>query len=488
MASAPRSAVLGVAASLVVFLAASLFSNLALPPRGTADSLSHLDYAYQVSQGRLPETHGFYVSYDGPPSRHLERTERRQFASAHPPLFYAVASVVEGGALEDGQWPTAVARIRALNTVLGVGTLLIIAWAAWRLGGRRRAQLVIVSCALAGLVYPFVRHSADVYSDLLVTFLSTAAIALAAVALREGPRRGHVALLAVVCAAGMATKATFVITLVAVLGALAAAYVFEDGGPRWRRSGRAGLACGIVLLASIMSSGWFYLRNHEQSGSWFRSTPKAPLLGRTEMSIFDVLTSADFYLVIPRGLLGTVDWWHTPFDNAALSLAIVVVCVTALGVWLHRDQRWRAVARDRRLLLVIGLMAAELIGLQIAQLQQAVGWGGYNFRYFLPGLLPIVLLLGLGVLAFERWAGVAAAAITGLLAVGVVVNAAWYLGRGRYVDFAPDSGWVDQLGLAADSNGASRGILVGLVVVMAVGIVTVAWAITASAAEVDPKG
>lgn len=91
-------------------------------------------------------------------------------------------------------------------------------------------------------------------------------------------------------------------------------------------------------------------------------------------------------------------------------------------------------------------------------------------------------------LAFERWAGVVAAAIAGLLAAGVVVNAAWYLGRGRYVDFAPDSGWVDQLGLAADSNGASRAILVGLVVVMAVGIVTVACAITASAAEVDPKG
>ena len=220
MASAPRSAVLGVGRQPRGVPRRIALQQPRPAPRGTADSLSHLDYAYQVSQGRLPETHGFYVSYDGPPSRHLERTERRQFASAHPPLFYAFASVVEGGALEDGQWPTAVARIRALNTVLGVGTLLIIAWAAWRLGGRRRAQLMIVSCALAGLVYPFVRHSADVYSDLLVTFLSTAAIALAAVALREGPRRGHVALLAVVCAAGMATKATFVITLVAVLGAI----------------------------------------------------------------------------------------------------------------------------------------------------------------------------------------------------------------------------------------------------------------------------
>ena len=190
-----------------------------------------------MSQGRLPETHGFYVSYDGPPSRHLERTERRQFASAHPPLFYALASVVEGGALEDGQWPTAVARIRALNTVLGVGTLLIIAWAAWRLGGRRRAQLMIVSCALAGLVYPFVRHSADVYSDLLVTFLSTAAIALALV----GRARAAGTWPSWRCAAGMATKAT--------------------GETRTVRMGRydvqplgGGAACLGMLLFSLLAS------------------------------------------------------------------------------------------------------------------------------------------------------------------------------------------------------------------------------------------
>jgi len=482
MATATRSTRLGVAASLVMFLGASVFSNLTLPPRGTADSLSHLDYTYQVSQGRLPETHGFYVSYGAAPTNDLVRSGHRQFASAHPPLFYALASVVEGGAIEEGRWPAAVTRIRAFNTLLGVGTLLTIAWAAWHLGGRRRAELAIVSCALAGLAYPFVRHSADVYNDLLITFLSTAAVALAAVVLREGPRRRHVALLAVLSAAGMATKATFAITLVVVLAALAAAYALEDTRP-WRRWWRAGVACSIVVLASISSSGWFYLRNHEQSGSWFRSTPKAPLVGRLRMSISDVLTSADVFLVVPRGLLGTIRWEVTVLDNSFLSLAIVVVCTAALGAWLRRDQRWRALVRDRRLLLVIGAMTAQLVGLQLAQVQQAVGWGGLNFRYFLPGLLPIVLFLGLGVLAFERWAGVAAAAVTAVLALGIVINAPWQLSRSRYRNDAPGAGWLDRLEVAAASNGASLGLLLVLVVVMAVGLVTVAWSITASAAD-----
>ncbi len=269
MESVPRATWLGIAASVALYLGAALYAAVTLPWKGTADAFAHMDYVYQVHHRTIPEPFGYAYRKVPPQQFNVPNPDANpQWVSSHPPLFYAVASLVMGEKLDVGEWRGAMARGRLLNVFFGLCCVLTLAWAGWRLGGRHRAKLAVALPAIAGCWPTFIRFSAEVYNDVLVALCSVAAIAISCVMLREGFSGRRLVVLAVACACGMAAKATFVFAL-----ALAVAALFVVLVVRWWRSAPPWLAllesaaasAGFAIIA-VLPTSWFYLHNYRLSG------------------------------------------------------------------------------------------------------------------------------------------------------------------------------------------------------------------------------
>src|SRR5690606_36690610 len=111
-----------------------------IPWRGTADAFAHMDYVNQVHHGRIPQPNGYAYRLVSPRKFNVGNPDTtRQWASAHPPLFYAIASLPMGRALDEGCWQAAMARGRALNLAVGGLVVLALEGAGLLLSGRRRA-------------------------------------------------------------------------------------------------------------------------------------------------------------------------------------------------------------------------------------------------------------------------------------------------------------------------------------------------------------
>jgi len=380
----------GLAAALVAFASITCIAIVALPLTGTSDSLYHLDYVYQLHNGHIPAPYGLEFTFSGQPS-----AGSRQYASAHPPLFYAVAGLVAGTDLNPDGWGSAVLRIRLLNLAFGCLTVIACAWVAALSTKEGRRTFVIGTAAMAPLATSFVLFSADVYNDVLLTLLATASLALALKCMRFGTTWARVTALSVVMAAGMLTKATFVIVLIVCAGAVVVSVVTDhqrDQGA-WARSWRALVHTAPTILVPLIASGRFYLHNYALSGSWMRSTPKVPVANRSRRGLQQVLHDPDFYTVFPGRFLGNTAVHVGPLTNQTIALSVFACCVLVLLIWTGRNARRWAAATDTRWVFIRLAPGGVLAGLTLAQLSHAVGYGALNFRYFLPSLVLIGLVL-----------------------------------------------------------------------------------------------
>lgn len=445
----------GVAAAMLLYICAVAFSAATLPWRGTADAFAHMDYVYQIHHGQIPEPNGYAYRLVSPRKFNVGNPDTtRQWASAHPPLFYALASLPMGSELDAGRWEMAMARGRALNMVLGAGCVLALAWAGWSLGGRRRARLAVALPLVGGCLPPFVRFSAEVYNDILVTLLSIVAVVLACQVLLRGAARTRCLLLAVTCALGMASKATFVFALVIAMAALALRML---GGTRasWPlRVTKAAAASFALAAAAFLPNAWFFLRNATASGSWFRSSVKEALQGRVEKSLFDVLGDDTFWLLVPRSLLGS-RWEGFWPHNQQLSILVTIACAAGL-LSLAVHNRWpQRLLAGEPLAWAWVLVALHFAGLMLAQLQQATGWGQYNVRYFLPALLSLSAFLVAAPAASGRSAPWLVPPLAALMAFSGVRYTFAYLDR-AYASLAKgEDSWTRMLA-AVDGNGLSH--------------------------------
>jgi hypothetical protein len=253
-----------------------------------------------------------------------------------------------------------------------------------------------------------------------VTTLSILALALTARMLLRGLTRPSLLALAVICVLGVGTKATFVLTLaMAATGVVVAALLHRDGSRR--RALLRGVAWATALaVPPVLAWGWFYQRNYRLSGSWYVSTPKeTPLGGRPYRSTLDNLTSLDFYLIIPHGLVGRATDTFVSFARGASTVVFAVACALTLLVLVARLLRRRL--PRLAVVLVLGLLVAHLAGSYVLQLSHATGYGAYNWRYFLPSTPTIAMILAVGLVGLGRWSAVAlpafVAALFGLNAV-----------------------------------------------------------------------
>ncbi|WP_353828590.1 hypothetical protein [Agromyces sp. SYSU T0242] len=433
-----RIAIVGVALVALGFLLAAAFAAGTLPWRGTADAYEHLDYVYQVHLGNLPEPTGHALE---PARWNIGDTrieEGRQYASAHPPLYYWLAAALVGPLLDDGRLVAAVAAIRGLNVALGLAGLIAMAWGGWVVGRRWRAPLAIAVPMAGAFSYAYLRFSAEVYNDMLLTAVSITTVVLAIRILQAGPRPRLMVALSALCVVGMGTKATFVLVLaLAVVAVFVGAMLRGRGRPAVRVLRATGLSA-VPVVAAAAAFGWFYARNVALSGSWYRSTPVAQVGDREYRGLFENLADPRFYGIVPEGLFGK--WARTvseaaPAGSAILFIAGATTTIVVVVVLLAR--------RGRRLDHVTGwtiaILAAHLVGQYALQLSHSTGYGQYNVRYFLPATLSFAVLMAFGVTVLRPTRAIAApAAAVVMMVMSVVSMAALELG--------PDAVGADPVG------------------------------------------
>lgn len=412
--AAPRGRELAsilVAVFAVTAVAAFVAVNLGW--RGTHDSYFHLDYAYQLWHGHLPAPDGTEMPYlDNSP--YGPSDTMRQFASAHPPLYYALIAPVVGPLVDSGHVVAAIAAVRAINVGIATALAFTLAVCGWRFGGGQRERWAVALPIVVGMTSTLAHFSGDTYHDVLLTLLATVTWAVAADAIARRPGWGHAVAMAIPVALGMATKATFAVVVVTAVLALLIGNLKHDG-VSWRSALAACLKAATVGAAALASTGWFFVRNYMLSGSWARSSEKAPLQGRELRTVADNLGDPHFYLILPERLLGNTAWPDAFPINFAVSLLAVAAGIV-IALW-----RFRPLVASRRTLPFIALALLAIGGHYAAQLYHAVGYGSYNVRYFFPVLPLIGVVLAVPIVAAARWRLMAAVAGTGLVGA-VVVN------------------------------------------------------------------
>lgn len=385
----------------VVFVSAAIAAGTLLPWSGTADAYDHLDYVVQVHNGSLPDA----VGHEWKPDGHLgsnRSEESRQFASAHPPLYYALGAAVAGGLLESSDWQRGVLAMRGVTALFGLVGLAGLAWIGWGIGGRDRHRWAVGLPLIGGLFFPYLRFSTEPYNDVPLAAVSLLAIALCIHQLRFGPRLWSIISLTGLAAAGMGLKSTFVLTLAGICLTLGVVTFLHVRGRIPQRLGVATAVSGLPFAASALAWGWFYLLNAERSGFWYRSSPKDPVGNRSDKSLTDNLTNPDFYLVVPRGLIGRGSSDIATF-NASLSLVLFVLLVMATVTALVISRTRYGRLRSRWIVLIGFALLAHLAGSYALQLSHATGFGAFNARYFLPSVATIAALVVAGVLWGRFW-------------------------------------------------------------------------------------
>lgn len=441
----------GIGVALLLYLALAVCAAMTLPWRGSLDSMSHMDYVYQVHHGRLPEPFGTqYRKVEPRKAEDPNRPKTHHLTASHPPLFYFIASFPMGRLLDVGHWQQAVWRGRLLNIGIGLSCLLALAWAGWRLGGASRERLAIALPAVVGTSAIFVRLSADIYNDLLVALLSILVITLSCLLVREGVRRRYLVALVVLGALGMATKATFIFALVIAIGATFLAVYWDGDHSEGRRLLRAAGKSALMSAIMILPSFGFYLGNYRLSGSWFLASPKMQVQSRVEFTAVDVLTNEKYWLLMPSGLLGGK--WGSNWNQWSLWLS--ALCALGLLYLVISRGAWRHLLHLDRIALVWMLPVVHFAGLMFAQFHHKVGWGALNFRYLIPALLTIGLFLAIPAVAWRRFSGIFVGAICAIMAAAAPAGAMAYLDL-RYPQIARGQSSWDRLLEAAELNGFS---------------------------------
>lgn len=446
-ASVPSVVRLGWKGGLLAVVGAMVFATGALPLPGSADTYWHLDYTYQLSHLDLPEPRD--PEWIMPGSTNPQPAgDGFHLTASHPPLFYTLSIPVLGPLYDNAPLWVIVYAARMLNMTFAVGLFAAVAWLTWNLGGRLRDPLTIAAPALVGMFIPVSHAAGDYYNDILLTLFAVVALGIGGLMLRDGPSRSKVIALSVVSSLGMATKATFLLTLVAVLTAMTVATLWHGDGSVARRVRDAVTRAALVIAAPIVFVGWFYYRNYTLSGSPLSTVGKLPVGNRTERTLSDVVATVGVYDEFPSGWFGVGQWSAFGTTNHAIAMTIVAIgaALTVIyAVWSRPSAAmWWFVA----------MLAGHVIGLQGAQMYHAIGWGQIHWRYYMQGAFALAALMIVGALGLWRRLGpVLVAAVISVTAYVVAYDRAIYVGRRfRQESWGDAEGFAVLPHLAADAG------------------------------------
>ncbi len=424
---------------------------------GTGDTVHHVDYIWRLHNGDIPKrTDG--IQY--PPFVKLGG-QKPQIESANPPLFYALQAPLIGPLLNQDHWEKAIAVGRAINIFIGVICIIVLAWAGWLFGGRRREMFAVAVPALSVMTYRFTRLNLDYSVDALLLVFSTLSIIFIYKLLQNGLQKKYLAVLTLLSVAGMATKGPYIMFLGVTLLAIILASVVHGKKSTVKNILSGSAISAAILVITLICIGWFYyFWNYKVYGNWFTARPPEYRGNREVKSFHEVITSTSLWFI-----------FYTGYAKAIAVSAAITSFATA-GILIVKKSGIKKLLSDKPLHLTALLMALATIGIFATQIQHAVGIGAYNFRYMLPAMLPIALLMTYGLLEFKRARGqlvalaAAAAGYTSILAVASSSTLA-----DRVSGFESADGNVNKLLTATSSNGLSDSILYILLGLCAIGAI-----------------
>ena len=428
---------IGLSGAIVSFISGTGLYAISLPGRGTGDSLLHLDYAWQVSHGELPE---FAEGTQAP----IGRSYQIQYVSQHPPLYYMLLAPLVRGPLDNGHFGLAVGLARTFTIGIGILCILSFAWAGWVLGGSYKAVMSVTLPAIATSFVPFVKVSGDIMNDTLVIFATTVSLTLSVLLIKHGFRRRYLTSLLLACMIGMAARATFISALGLVFVAIIIAGLIHTKGNFWQRSFKTVASIMLILALVSASIGWFYWHNQQISGSWYRSGPQnwvAETQGRPYKSLSTVLNSG-IWKMLPQRLYGNpwrgfVTVAQVPI-NILISEVVFIAASSSSLIWLLRK---KAIPKKPIITFSIaGILIAQVILVYAQQIVHATGYGSINVRYLLPVWLPLSFILTMGVLGWQRLRGIPAMLLIVLNWIMVLGNTAWFL-ESRFNNVKTTNAW-----------------------------------------------
>lgn len=410
---------IGVGGVLLSFLAATMLYSSAILPKGrTADTLLHLDYAWQVSHGDLPQF------WQGPEAPIETRIPSVQFVSQHPPLFYVILAPFVGPSIDSGEWIRAVKIARLVNTLLGVLTVLALAWGGWVFGGKYKKVLAIATAAIGASMMQFIRVSGDIFNDTIAITFSTLALTLAALIIKDGPKRNYLIASGVVSLLGMSSRASFISSFGLLLVSIVVGHLIHIKKHKIRKSA---LSLIMIIMFVLIGIGWFYNRNHNLSGDWHRSAPKSWITkfsNRQYKTLSQVVTSPNLWTMLPERMYGST------FAPKVVRTEIpkLILIISLAGILFGYRNNLKDIVRRKNLhqLWLPGLLAVQVVLVYGEQVVHAVGYGAFSFRYILPALLPISIFMGAGLLAWSKRGWLVMVSVI-LAYTMVLFNIAYYL-------------------------------------------------------------
>lgn len=448
----PKAMLAGVGAVILLYVGTAGIITAAVPVdiSHSGDTRWHIDYIWRVYNGDVPRLN------DGmqyPPFVASSGKRHFQPASNHPPLFYALNAPFIGPLLEKGDWKEAVVLARATNIFIGVLCIVALAWAGWLYGGRRGPLFAVALPAIGALAYRFTTLNVVYGQDALLVLLAILTFIVIYKLIKNGLHTRYGLALAALGAAGMATKAGyFAMLATAFIGLLVAAWLHAKQNRRQELI-RASVYIGVITLAVVVAVAWFYyFRNYQTTGTWFRASPDDYTGGREYKSLARVVFGAPLR-----------ELFYAKFaQNTGLSIALTsFVLAGFLGV---KRLQAKKLLRDKTRVALFAVLISSVLIVLAAQVTFAVGYGAVNFRYLLPVLLPISLFIAYGLLEFKWARGQFIAGASILLGITTIFPAMVFL-----PGLSEVKPRLSELLAALAANGTSNLVLAALLAAFALG-------------------
>jgi hypothetical protein len=344
----------GPLAVTLAFFILGLLNLIFVPPFVPRDESSHVTYALDLMHGTIPRVDDVNPK-DAIPGLEPLRT----WTANHPPLFYALATVPLKASEAIDDPVLGVRGMRFINLAFGAIAVLMAGSIGALLLPRRPEAPILASCGL-GLAGSVPDLFGVAYNDGLGVAAGVSILVVALRILREGPSRRLLIALALLAAVGSLSRFTAFMPI-GFAAVLAAIGVYLHAGeriaataralrPSSRRLLQAGAVFCLPFAAAAIASGWWYLRNRREYGSFTGTSFIIHMQGRHPHSGYLTVLKLGWFwrkmhddiwgAYVRSGSLAPMPRW---IPETATAIGIVCLLV-AFG-------RWWAVGRPRPALI-----------------------------------------------------------------------------------------------------------------------------------------
>ncbi|MCG8487584.1 MAG: hypothetical protein MI756_08960 [Chromatiales bacterium] len=387
---------------IVTAFLAYLVIAICFPLSGHSDTQVHIDYAWQLSTGSMPEFYeGLKLPYD------LKFTEI-QFAAHHPPLYYKLISPITGYLIgNDYSFNSVVLGVRIFNTLLALITLTLIAIYSDLFNLFKKPNFDILFLIVFAFFIPFAKVSGLVFSEALLVLLITISWICTLKIIRTGYTHKTFLIYLLSTTLGIYTKVSFLPVFLITLGLVfLKLYSDKKSNPPALSFPNPFLLVALIVASAAWLSGEFYYGNYLDSGYFWRAAPQSWIADfaadRKYKSLETVLLSGKMWSYILTSPITQA--LKQSIDNILLiglvgtaTLIAYISFLVTLAIKIYKKDI------SRNTILVLAAFFLLIAATYLEMIVHAKGYGNYNSRYILPGITVISAILATGLLTFKKY-------------------------------------------------------------------------------------